>query len=136
MQATTTPKLADQRPAAQAVLAVVLLAFALIVGGTIGIALQSAAPATPAAVIGDYEASGVRRGIDVSAADRALDGAAFRNPAKAAVLAPTVGGLVYTGANPGTSAGSVASDDMAQFNGIGLSKPGADETQKVGRAHR
>ena len=119
MQATTTPKLADHRSAAQSVLAVIFLAVALVVGGTIGIAIQQAsAPAAPAAVVGDYEASGLRRGPIESGDSRGLHGApgAFRNP--------------------GAPAGSVADDQMSQFTGWGLSKPGADETQKVGRAHR
>lgn len=118
MQATTTPKLADHRSAAQAVLAVIFLAVALVVGGTIGIAIQQAsAPAAPAALVGDYEASGLRNGPIASGDSRGLYGApgAFRSPA---------------------STGSAADDQMSQFNSWGLSKPGADEAEKVGRAHR
>lgn len=59
MQATTTPKLADHRPAYQLALVAVALAGAIAVGSAIGIALQASAPAAPAT--GDYEASGVRR---------------------------------------------------------------------------
>jgi hypothetical protein len=119
MQATTTPKLADHRSATQAVLAVVFLTVALVVGGTIGIAIQQAsAPAAPAALVGDYEASGLRNGPIQSGDSRGLYGApgAFRIPA-----AP---------------AGSAADDQMSKFNSWGLSKPGADEAEKVGRAHR
>lgn len=120
MQATTSPKVVDQRPAAQAALAAIFLAAVLAVGGAIGIALQSSAPAAPAAV-GDHEASGLRNAPAVAAP-------VIRGPL-------TGGALVYTGANPGTT-GKIADDQMSQFNGYGLSKPGADESEKVGRAHR
>jgi hypothetical protein len=159
MQATTTPKLAAPFPAAQAALAAVVLAVALTVVGTIGIALQRSAPATPNA--GQLDGAGQRRQIVaasdavVGADDRLLDGAAFRNPTS--VLGaddfysqvgfrrdgaahpgtiPIVGGyMIWVGTQPGTT-GKIADDQMSYFNGVGLSKPGADETEKVGRAHR
>lgn len=54
-----------------------------------------------------------------------------------AVAGPAIGNgaMIWLGTNPGT-VGKLADDQMASFNAIGLSKPGADETAKVGRAHR
>jgi hypothetical protein len=167
MQATTTPKLAAPFPAAQALLAAVLLAVALTVVGTIGIALQRSAPAAPNAAAQQLDGAGQRRQIVASsdavvgASDRLLDGAAFRTSSNAltdddfysqvgfrrggaalpgtipAVRGPVFAGghLIWLGTQPGTN-GTIADDQMSSFNGVGLSKPGADETEKVGRAHR
>jgi hypothetical protein len=138
MQATTSPKLADQRPAAQAALAAIVLAAGLAVVGAFGIAAQQSAPAAPAAAVGDHEASGFRNAAAGSPTDRYLDGAAIRRAnsgplvSKPTVRVPTV----WLGTNPGPGTGSVATDPMAQFNATGLSIRGADETQKVGRSPR
>lgn len=91
MQATSTPKLADQRPATHAPLVAVLLAAALAVGGAFGIAIRQSAPAAPAAVAGDHEASGLRNSAVGAPSDRFLDGAAFRSPQSGADQTQKVG---------------------------------------------
>lgn len=162
MQATTTPKLADHRPAYQVALVAVALAGAIAVGSAIGIALQAGAPAAPAT--GDYEASGVRRapvgaltapsqdildaagvrrdqsGITGNALTSAdlLDSVGFQRvpavlaPIRGIEYAPTTGGLVWTGTNPGT--GGLADDQMSDFNNFGRSG-GNEGAKQVGR-HR
>jgi hypothetical protein len=80
--------------------------------------------------------------VDALTADDFLASVGFRRehsgigPNKV-VAGPAMGNgsLIWLGTNPG-SLGKLADDQMATFNGYGLSQPGADETEKIGRAHR
>ena len=166
MQATTTPKLANGRSALQAGLAAVLVATAIAVGATVGIGLAQGAIAipAPAPVVGDYEASGVRRTAPNSESrDRALDGAAFRKAPAPVIIdraqdrgmslsesitlgldgaafrkAPALDvypGAVVIGGWMGTSPTSPA-DAAGSFLNDADARHGGAFDKKVGRAHR
>lgn len=154
MQATTTPKLANGHSALQAGLAAILVASAIAVGATVGIGLAQGAitiPA-PAPVVGDYEASGVRRTAPINETrDRGLDGAAFRKVPSMLPYAGSVaigGQVLWLGTDPTSPADRAGSflkdadarhggafDQMSTFNNLGRSDAEGN-TQKVGRAHR
>jgi hypothetical protein len=85
----------------------------------------AAAAAVDALTSDDFLASvGFRREHSGIRPNKAVAGPAMGN-----------GSLIWLGTNPG-SLGKLADDQMATFNGYGLSQPGADETEKIGRAHR